>query len=144
VRAKDVIDAATPSATSQAAASLARLAMATGDQDTFAIAERLVALGAPLVERDPTAAATLVAASVLLDEGVEVAVPGPAGPLLAAARRAAPSFGVLAYGDGELMLLEGRARDQCYVCRRGVCDAPVSSPGSVAAALTKATRWEDG
>ena len=142
VRAKDVLDGATPSGSSAAAHALARLAMATSSRDVLAVAERLVALGEPLLDAQPNAAATLVAASCLLDDGVEVAVPGPAGPTLAAARAAAPPFCVLASGDGPLELLDGRTVDWCYVCRRGTCEAPVREPGSVAAALREAGTWK--
>ena len=142
VRGKDVLDAATPSASSQAAYALARLATATSDDDLRALAERLAALGAPLLDREPTLAATLVAATCVLDEGVEVAVPGGPGPLLAAVRRAAVPFGTIVHGDGPLPLLEGRMHGRCYVCRRTVCDAPLHDADSVAAALARSARWE--
>ncbi|HEV3329038.1 MAG TPA: thioredoxin domain-containing protein [Acidimicrobiales bacterium] len=142
VRAKDVLDGATPSGSSAAAHALARLAMATSSPDVLAVAERLVALGEPLLDAQPNAAATLVAASCLLADGVEVAVPGPAGPTLAAARDAAPPFCVLAFGDGPLALLDGRERGCCYVCRHATCEAPVREPGSVAPALLEAATWK--
>ncbi|HEV3212370.1 MAG TPA: thioredoxin domain-containing protein [Acidimicrobiales bacterium] len=142
VRAKDVLDGATPSGASAAAHALARLAMATSSDDVRAVAARLVALGEPLLDAEPHAAATLVAAACLLDDGVEVAVPGPPGATLDAARRAAPPFCVLAFGAGPLPLLDGRAHGLLYVCRHASCEAPVVEPTSVSAALTAAATWE--
>jgi uncharacterized protein YyaL (SSP411 family) len=142
VRAKDVLDDATPSGTSQAAHALARLAAATTDDATSALAERLVAIGAPLLDAEPVAAATLVMAACVLDDGVEVAVPGPAGEMLAAARDAMPPFGVLVFGDGPLPLLDGRSDGVTYVCRHATCDAPLAQADSVAPALAVAARWE--
>ena len=142
VRAKDVLDGATPSGSSAAAHAFARLAMATSDDGWRALADRLVELGGPLLDAQPNATATLVVAACHLDDGVEVAVPGEAGEMLAAARAAAPPFSVLAFGDGPLGLLAHRARGQCYVCWRSTCDAPLAEPGSVAPALTTAARWE--
>jgi uncharacterized protein len=142
VRGKDVLDGATPSGTSAAAHALARLAMATSSDEVLVVAERLVALGQPLLDAQPNAAPTLVAASCLLDDGVEVAIPGPSGPTLAAARRAALPFSVLAFGPGPLALLDGRADGLCYVCRHATCEAPVVEPGSVAAALRAAATWK--
>jgi len=142
VRAKDVLDGATPSGASAAAYGLARLAMATSSDDVRAVAERLVTLGEPLLDAEPHAAATLVLAACLLDDGVEVAVPGDPGPTLAAARRAAPPFCVLAHGAGPLSLLDGRDDGTLYVCRRTACEAPVAEPGSVSASLTAAATWE--
>jgi uncharacterized protein len=142
VRAKDVLDGATPSGTSAAAHALARLALATSNADVLAVAERLVALGQPLLDAQPNAAATLVAAACLLEDGIEVAVPGPAGPTLAAARRAAPPFCVLVFGDGPLALLDGRDQGLCHLCRHSTCEAPVRAPGSVAAALREAASWK--
>jgi uncharacterized protein YyaL (SSP411 family) len=142
VRGHDVLDGAVPSGTSQAAVALARLGMLRSDRDVLAIARRLVALCEPLLDAQPTAAAALVEAACLLDVGVEVAVPGSAGPMLAAVRRSAPPFCVVAFGLGPLELLVARREDVCYVCRGATCDAPVSEVGSVAAALAAAARWE--
>jgi len=116
--------------------------MATSSDEVRVVAERLVALGEPLLDVEPHASATLVLAACLLDEGLEVAVPGPSGATLAAARRCAPPFCVLAFGDGPLPLLEGRKGDVLYVCHRGACEAPVAEPGSVTAALIAAATWE--
>jgi uncharacterized protein len=142
VRGKDVLDGATPSGTSAAAHALARLALATSDADVLAVAERLVALGQPLLDAQPNAAATLVAAACVLEDGIEVAVPGAAGPTLAAARHAAPPFCVLVFGGGPLALLDGREDAVCYLCRHSTCEAPVREPGSVAAALREAASWK--
>ena len=142
VRAHDVLDGAVPSGTSVAALAFARLGMLRGDHDLLAIARRLVELCEPLLDAQPTAAATLVEAACLLADGVEAAVPGASGPTLAAVRAAAPPFCVIAFGAGPLELLEARLDDVLYVCRGATCDAPVHDVGSVAAALASAARWE--
>jgi len=142
VRAHDVLDGAVPSGTSQAAVGLARLGMLASDPDVVAIAARLVQLCEPLFDAQATAAATLVEAACLLGDGVEVAVPGEPAAMLAAVRRSAPPFSVLAFGTGPLALLDARRDDVCYVCRGTTCDAPVTDVSSVAAALVDAARWE--
>jgi uncharacterized protein len=142
VRAKDVLDGAVPAGASIAAVAFARLGMCTSDPALTSVAERLVALGGPLLDAQPTAAPMLVEAGCLLDEGIEVAVPGPPGAGLAAARRAAPPFGVVVHGDAPIPLLADRADGAVYVCRHAACDAPLFEVASVAPALAHAARWE--
>jgi hypothetical protein len=142
VRAKDVLDGAVPSGSSTAAVGLARLGQLTGDDGVRAVASRLVELGMPLLEQHPTAAATLLEASWRLDMGVEVVVPGPPSGVLAAARRHAPPWSVIAFGRGPLALLDARRPDTLYVCRRSTCEAPVDDVASVARALETTTRGE--
>ena len=142
VRAHDVLDGAVPSGSSVAALAFARLGLLRTDRGAVAIAERLVALCEPLLDAQPTAAATLVEAACLLDAGIEVAVPGASSATLAAVRRAAVPFSVVAFGAGPLALLDARCDDVCYVCRGATCDAPIVDVGSVAAALANAARWE--
>jgi uncharacterized protein YyaL (SSP411 family) len=142
VRAKDVLDGAVPSGSSVAAVGLARLGLLTGDDDVLAVAERLMVLGDPLLEMQPTAAATLLEASWRLGTAVELAVPGPRGPILTEARRHAPPWSVIAFGRGPLPLLEGREPDTLYVCRRSTCGLPVRDVASVAGALAATVRGE--
>jgi hypothetical protein len=142
VRAHDVLDGAVPSGTSVAALAFARLGMLRADHDALAIAARLVDLCEPLLDRQPTAAATMVAAACLLGDGVEAVVPGAPGAMLAAVRRAATPFCVIAFGTGPLDLLDARRDDVCYLCRGATCDAPIVDVGSVAAALAGAAHWE--
>jgi uncharacterized protein len=142
VRAKDVLDGAVPSGSSAASVGLARLGQLTGDEDVLAVAERLVALGDPLLEVQPTAAVTLLEASWRLEHAVELAVPGEAAEILSAARRHAPPWCVLAFGAGPLELLDGRESDTLYVCRRSTCGAPVRDMASVAGALASTVRGE--
>jgi hypothetical protein len=143
-RAKDVLDGAVPSGSSAAALAIARLGMLTGDLDALAVADRLVELGEPLLDAQPHAAASLTMAACLLADGVEVAVPGPRGDALEAARAAVPPFSVLAHGQGPLSLLDGREAGLVYVCRHATCEAPIREVSSVAAALATAARWEEG
>ncbi len=142
VRAKDVLDGATPAGTSVAAVAVARLALLTGDGDAGALAARLVDLGDALLDAQPTAAPTLVEAAGYLADGIEVAVPGPTGAMLAEVRHHVGPRSVLCYGHGPLALLEGRAHDRLYVCRHATCGAPVTDLGSVASALAAAARWD--
>ena len=142
VRAKDVLDGAVPAGASVAALALARLGLAGSDLDALAVADRLVALGEPLLDAQPQAAAMLVEAACVLEDGMEVAVPGDPGAALEAVRRAAPPFCVIAHGPGPLALLDGRTSGIVYVCRHGACEAPISEVSSVAAALATAAHWE--
>jgi hypothetical protein len=142
VRAHDVLDGAVPSGTSVAALAFARLGMLGSDHDALAVARRLVELCEPLLDAQPTAAATLVEAACLLADGVEAAVPGSPGAMLAAVRSTAPPFCVIAFGSSDVELLDGRDDDTLYVCRAATCDAPVRDVGSVSAVLAGAARWE--
>jgi uncharacterized protein YyaL (SSP411 family) len=142
VRAKDVLDGAVPSGSSVAAVALARLAALTGDDAVLAIAERLVALGQPLLDAQPQAAATLVEAACRLDEGTELVVPGAPCEVLAEVRRHAPAWSVLAFGSGPSALFEDRREGFLYRCRASVCEAPLGDVASVAAALGTAVRGE--
>ena len=142
VRAKDVLDGAVPSGASVAALALARLSMVGSDESIRAVAERLVSLGQPLLDIQPTAAAMLVEAACVLDIGLEVAVPGPAGELLDAVRADAPPFCVIVHGGSDVALLDHRDAGLVYVCRHTTCKEPISELGSVAGALATAARWE--
>jgi hypothetical protein len=142
MRAKDVLDGAVPSGTSVAAVALARLAALTGDASVLVVAERLVALGQPLLDAQPQSAATLIEAACRLDEGMELVVPGEASAVLAEVRRHGPPWSVLAFGTAHSPLFEDRRPGVLYVCRASVCEAPLGDVASVAAALATAARGE--
>jgi uncharacterized protein YyaL (SSP411 family) len=136
LRAKDVIDDATPSSHAVAATALARLSMLRGDDDAASVAERLVEIAGELLDRQPTLVADLVRAYISVDDGREVVVPGPRGPLVDYVRRHFVPASVLVTGSGASPLLEGREPGRAYVCRKRVCAAPVDDVSALAAALS--------
>ena len=140
VRAKEIFDGALPSQSAVAALALARLAGLSGDDDLRAVAERTVdLLGAALIET-PLAVPDLILALGWVAQGIEVAVPGPSGPLLDRVRRAFAPFTLVAHGEGEGILLADRTSGLAYVCRGRVCDRPVSDPEDLALQLAGAVR----
>jgi uncharacterized protein YyaL (SSP411 family) len=135
IRAKEVIDDATPSSQAVAAHALARFAMISGDDDALAVAERLVALGGELLARQPSVVADLARAYGVVATGREIVVPGARGELSAVVRDSFVPGSVLVTGTGRSPLLEGRLAGWAYVCRRRVCDAPVNEASELAALL---------
>jgi hypothetical protein len=141
VRAKDVLDGAVPSGSSIAALALARLGLVASDGRALAVADRLVQLAAPVLDRQPHAAVTMVEAACYLTEGLEVAVPGEMGGPLAEVRSSLPPFSVLAFGSAPIALLEEREAGLVYICRNATCSAPIASLDSVVPALADAAHW---
>ena len=140
-RSKEVFDGALPSASAVIARSLARLAALLGDADLEAIARRTSGLLDPLLERHPMAVPDLVDARGWLDEGLELAVPGPRGPLLDAARSVFAPFMVIAHGSSSHSeLLADRAEGLAYLCRHRVCDRPTDDPAVLIASVEAAVR----
>ncbi len=77
VRPRELYDNVTPSALSVAVGALARLASLSGDETYDSAARRLLASGAVIIARAPTATAALLGAADVLASGiVEVAVTG--------------------------------------------------------------------
>jgi len=154
-RTRELEDHPTPAGNSQAAHVLLRLADLTGES---ALAEH--ALGALRMVRSemarfPQAFGTaLIALDHHLTERREIAIAGPPGDprtaaLVGAAREGAGPFDALAVGDpadpaaaeaapllADRPLLDGAPA--AYVCRRFACQAPVTEPGELAAALAQA------
>ncbi|HET8990027.1 MAG TPA: DUF255 domain-containing protein [Acidimicrobiales bacterium] len=139
-RPKDVLDGATPSAHALATRALARLALVDADPDRLVVAQRLVTLGAALFEH-PLAVPDLVEAAGFALQGVEVAVPGAEGPLARHLRSKVVPRTVVITGEGGSPLLSGRLPGLAYVCRAGVCSAPVDHPAALDAALDEALAW---
>ncbi|HOU41212.1 MAG TPA: thioredoxin domain-containing protein [Promineifilum sp.] len=148
-RPKDVQDNATPSGNSMAAHVLLRLGLLTGEGRYWDAAEGLVSSLYTAMARYPSAFAHwLDAAAFILGEPREVAIIGD--PAAADARalldvvlgRYRPDL-VVAAGEGEaaavVPLLAGRGRldgrAAAYVCRRFVCQQPVSEPDALASQL---------
>jgi uncharacterized protein len=143
-RRKDLEDSPIPSGNSAAALGLLRLALLSGDGNYERHAVGVLRLLFPLAARHPQAFGHLLrAADFYLAPVKEVAIVGPsseAGELLRVVRGTYRPHLVLATGppDG-VPLLEGRepveGHAAAYVCEHFVCQAPVTSPEALAAAL---------
>ena len=148
-RPKDVQDNATPSGNSMAAHVLLRLGLLTGEGRYWDAAEGVISGLYTAMARYPSAFAHwLGAAAFILGEPLEVAIVGD--PAAADARalldvvlgRYRPDL-VVAAGEGEaaavVPLLAGRERlddrAAAYVCRRFVCQQPVSESDALASQL---------
>ncbi len=144
-RRKDLEDSPIPSGNSAAAFGLLRLGALSGDGRYERHALGVLRLLVPLATRHPGAFGHLLgAADFYLAPVKEVAIVGPspgAGELLRVVRGAFRPHLVLAAGETDgVPLLEGRGpvdgRAAAYVCERFVCQAPVTSPDDLAAALS--------
>ena len=91
------------------------------------VAQRLVAVAAPLLVAHPKAVVDLVLAAGFATDGIEVVVPGASNELSEHVRSLSMSHAVLVTGDGPSALFEGRSAGLAYVCRRGVCRLPAST-----------------
>jgi uncharacterized protein YyaL (SSP411 family) len=147
VRPRELYDNVTPSALSVAVEALARLASLLGRDDYADAARRLLASGADLVRRAPTAVVSLVGAGDLLGAGVvEVAITGDRPDLvnhvaeqwLPRTVLAWTADSALASDDPGLPLFEGRADGFAYVCRAGACRLPAAGTDQLAAELAAA------
>jgi uncharacterized protein YyaL (SSP411 family) len=147
-RPQDPTDNATPAGWSLAAGALLSYAALTGSDGHRTAAEAALA---PLVRSLPArfAGESLAVAAAWLDGPREVAIVGPdddegRAALRAAALRSSAPGRVVSVGepgaDG-VPLLEGRVlvggRAAAYVCRRFVCDTPVTGPDAVAGLLVR-------
>ncbi len=142
-RSKSLYDGALPAGAGVAAEVLLRLAVHTGDERLRAPAARTLRAYRPLVERAPSAfASLLVAADFAQGQVLEIAIVGlPEDPqtraLLATVRgRFLPNRVVEAAPPGatvaDLPLLAGKTlhggKPAAYVCRNYACRAPTSDP----------------
>jgi uncharacterized protein len=145
VRRKDLEDAPIPSGNSATAFGLLRLALLSGDGKYERHALGVLRLLSPLASRHPTAFGHLLRAiDFYLAPVREVAIVGSgaqATELVRTVRSAYRPHLVLAAGadaDG-VPLLEGRepvdGQAAAYVCEHFVCQAPVTAPEELAAAL---------
>jgi uncharacterized protein YyaL (SSP411 family) len=144
-RRKDLDDSPIPSGNSSAAFGLLRLALLAGEGRYERHALGVLRLLFPLGVRHPQAFGHLLqAADFYLAPVKEVAIVGPqseAGALLSVVRDEYRPHVVLAAGEADgVPLLEGRepveGHAAAYVCERFVCQAPVTSPEALAAALS--------
>ncbi len=154
-RTRDIEDHPTPGGNSQAALVLLRIAALTGDGDLGARASGALRLVGEELARYPQAFGT---ALVALDHAtfpnrVEVAIVGAADDpqtkaLIVATRATAGPCTTIAAGDptdaagvDAAPILAGRplvdGAPAAYVCRNFTCDAPVTDPDALAAALAR-------
>lgn len=148
-RPKDVQDNAIPSANAMAAQALLRLSLYTGNGNYWDVAENAVsALYGALAQHPTGFAHWLCAASFILGEPQEVAIVGDHGLkdtealIDAVFVQYRPNLVVAAGGSGETIPLladrpfvDGKAT--AYVCRRFVCQQPVTEPAALAAQLNR-------
>ncbi|MBV9820271.1 MAG: thioredoxin domain-containing protein [Solirubrobacterales bacterium] len=149
-RRKDLDDSPIPAAGSSAAFGLLRLARMTGEARYEELAEGALRILAPIVGRHPHGFGhALQASDFQLADVREVALVGGTvdslGALARVVRDAYRPHVVLAGaaddapGAAEVPLLQDRApvhgRAAAYVCRRFACQAPVTTPAELAAAL---------
>ena len=144
IRRKDLEDSPVPSGNSAAAFALLRLALLSGEGKYERHALGVLRLLFPLAVRHPIAFGHLLRAADFYCWPVrEVAIVGPdpgAHALLRAVRDRFRPHIVLAGGDSETVpLLEGRTpvdgTAAAYVCEHFTCQAPVTEPEELAAAL---------
>jgi uncharacterized protein YyaL (SSP411 family) len=128
-RPKDLLDNATPSATSLAAVGLLRLGALTGIGRFTQRAEDVLRLLRQAAAEHPTAFGHLLAAVDLADAGItEIAVVGERDDLVRAVSQRYLPTAVLAWGQPyESPLWEGRRDGLAYVCRSYTCQAPADS-----------------
>ena len=148
-RPRSAADNATPSGNGVMAEALARLFYLTGEDRYRIAAERTVAAFSGEIERNFFPLATLLNASELLDNAVQVVVAGERDApdtraLLGAAYRVSLPNGIILVAEGGKSLpeahpargkgpVEGRAA--AYVCRGPVCSLPVTEPEALRAQL---------
>ena len=145
-RRKEFDDHPTPSGNSMMAFVLLRLARIYGDADLEKAAVEIFRVARPLVERAPTAAGKLLCALDLhFSPPREIGVVGASDELRRAALGGFQPNAVFAFA-GEptdaVPLLAGKGlvdgRPAAYVCERFACQAPVTSPDDLRAALAAA------
>jgi uncharacterized protein YyaL (SSP411 family) len=151
-RPKDLQDNAVPSGGAMATTVLLKLAAVTGEGRYAAAAEGALRQVGPYLARHPTAFAQwLIAADLLVEPVVEVAVVGHPGEtetarLLAPALEGFRPRQVVAVGAdveaSRVPLLHGRfqldRRPTAFVCRGFACRLPVNEPEALAALLVEA------
>ena len=147
-RPKDVQDNATPSANAMAAQVLLKLSLYTGNRNHWDIAEQAISALYEAMAQHPTGFAHwLSAAAFILSEPREVAIIGDHGLadtealIDAVFDRYRPDLVVAVGGSGKKIpllkdqkFIDGKAT--AYVCRRFVCQQPVTEPEALAAQLS--------
>ncbi len=146
-RPKDVQDNATPSANAMAAQVLLKLSLYTGNGRYWDTAEQAISALYEAMAQHPTGFAHwLTAAAFILGQPQEVAIVGDHGLedtealIETALARYRPHQIVAVGGSGKIIplladrkFIDGKAT--AYVCRRFVCQQPVTSPEALAGQL---------
>ena len=150
-RPADVADGPSPSGTFAVADALLSYSALTGSARHRDAAVAALGIVADLASRFPRAAGSgLATAEAVLSGPAEIAITGPPteqrAELHRVAAMAAPPGAVVAVGDGvgePIPLLDGKGpvdgRPAAYVCRNFTCQAPVTEPAQLRAALGTAT-----
>ena len=133
VRPRDNYDGVIPAAGSVATSALVRLGALTGNEAYVRRAEAAVAAAAAVLDAGPIALPHLIGAALTLEHGaLEIVIAGDRRDLVDAVRPRYLPESVLAWGEpGQGPLWEGRDDDRAYVCRGGVCLAPVERPADL-------------
>ena len=128
VRPRDTYDGVIPAAGSAAAGALVRLGALSGNDVYLRRAEEAIEGAAAALEAGPIALPHLIGAALTLEQGsLEIVVAGERPDLVGLVQRRYLPEAVLAWGEPTAgPLWEGRNDDRAYVCRGGVCLAPVS------------------
>jgi hypothetical protein len=143
-RPKDLQDNAVPSGNAMAASVLVRLSLLTGNGDYWQVAEQSTSTMNKFMAQYPSGFSQwLNVAKFMLSAPREIALMGSGdaiAPLLKVIRGGYRPFQVVAAGEeGSLPLLENRpqidGKGTAYVCRRFVCQAPVTGPEELALQL---------
>ncbi|MFZ0664874.1 MAG: thioredoxin domain-containing protein [Acidimicrobiales bacterium] len=147
VRPVDLLDDATPSATSVAAQALLRLGELTGSQRFSETGERMLALLQPIASNHPLAVANAIGAMSLIGAGMtEIVITGDRPDLLRVVQERYEPEAVLAWGDrtGSPLWIgrgdgsnekEEAANGAAYVCRNNICLLPVTTTDDFASQL---------
>jgi uncharacterized protein YyaL (SSP411 family) len=146
-RPKDIQDNAIPSGNAMATHVLLKLGLLTGESAYWDAAERSTKNVGKLMEQYPSGFGEwLNAASFIMGDSREIALVGnrqQITPLLDVVRAQYRPLQVVAAGDegdsGDVPLLANRPQHNgegtAYVCRRFVCEAPVTDPQELASRL---------
>ncbi len=139
VRPTELLDGATPSASSVAAGALLRLGALTGDDELTSAGEALLRALLPVARSHPLAAAHAIATCRLARGGItEVLVAGDRPDLVTALRRRFEPTAVVAWGERtDSPLWEQRQDGFAYVCRHYACREPADSAEALVAHLER-------
>ncbi len=133
VRPKEFLDGAVPAANSVAVAALLRVDALADNPKVRDAVDRTIALAAPLLAQHPGAVADLVAALPMQNGRQEVVVTGDRPDLLTEVRRHWLPAAITAWGEPDSSpLFADRPDGLAYVCRGFTCNAPASSPDTLA------------